>query len=143
MGSDVYGLPSRETYPDSQNKCSDAAKIRIISLPSKQISIYFIFFPYKSLLFQKIVVSLYSDSNKNVKLNNLNFNTLSYHRHLTLLIILYVPQIVSNLRHITIPQTLWKQFFQISSLNIWKFQEFSLSLHLTQLVRKGERVKTC
>ena len=28
MGSDVYGLPSRETYPDSQNLRSDGAKIR-------------------------------------------------------------------------------------------------------------------
>ena len=29
LGSDVYGLPSQETYLDSQNVCSDTAKIRI------------------------------------------------------------------------------------------------------------------
>ena len=29
LGSDVYGLPSQETYLDSQNVCYDTAKIRI------------------------------------------------------------------------------------------------------------------
>ena len=35
MGSDVYGLPSQETYLDSQNFYLDAAKIEIIPLSSK------------------------------------------------------------------------------------------------------------
>ena len=35
MGSDVYGLPSQETYLDSQNFHSDAAKIRISFQSSK------------------------------------------------------------------------------------------------------------
>ena len=35
MGSDVYGLPSQETYLDSQNIHLDAAKIGIISETSK------------------------------------------------------------------------------------------------------------
>ena len=41
MGSDVYGLPSQETYLDSQNRCYDAAKIGIFLLSSKH-------FPKKS-----------------------------------------------------------------------------------------------
>ena len=35
MGSDVYGLPSQETYLDSQNFHSDAAKISTFSETSK------------------------------------------------------------------------------------------------------------
>ena len=38
MGSDVYGLPSRETYPDSQNFRSDGAKIKTIIESSKYLS---------------------------------------------------------------------------------------------------------
>ena len=34
-------------------------------------------------------------------------------------------------------------FIEISAQNICRFQEFFISLQLTQLVRKGERVKTC
>ena len=40
MGSDVYGLPSQETYLDSQNFHLDAAKIRTIIVISK------FFFPF-------------------------------------------------------------------------------------------------
>jgi hypothetical protein len=42
MGSDVYGLPSRETYPDSQNLRSDGAKIRSIFESSKYFGTFFI-----------------------------------------------------------------------------------------------------
>ena len=42
MGSDVYGLPSRETYPDSQNRCSDGAKIRSIIESSKYFGTFFV-----------------------------------------------------------------------------------------------------
>ena len=42
MGSDVYGLPSRETYPDSQNLRSDAAKIRSIFESSKYFGTFFV-----------------------------------------------------------------------------------------------------
>ena len=35
MGSDVYGLPSQETYLDSQNFHSDAAKIGFFLISSK------------------------------------------------------------------------------------------------------------
>ena len=42
MGSDVYGLPSRETYPDSQNFHSDGAKIDIIIETSKFSGIFFL-----------------------------------------------------------------------------------------------------
>ena len=40
MGSDVYGLPSQETYLDSQNYCSDAAKIRTISETCKLFPLF-------------------------------------------------------------------------------------------------------
>ena len=54
MGSDVYGLPSRETYPDSQNLRSDTAKIRSIPISSKYFGTFFIarrFFLLSSSLF--------------------------------------------------------------------------------------------
>ena len=35
LGSDVYGLPSQETYLDSQNVCYDTAKIQISEETSK------------------------------------------------------------------------------------------------------------
>jgi hypothetical protein len=54
MGSIDKALPHAGFYPDSQNKCSDAAKIRIISLSSKQISFYFIFFLNIFLSFKNI-----------------------------------------------------------------------------------------
>ena len=41
MGSDVYGLPSQETYLDSQNFHLDAAKIQILFLFSKYFSFFF------------------------------------------------------------------------------------------------------
>ena len=41
MGSDVYGLPSQETYLDSQNFHSDAAKIGIILELSKFSETFF------------------------------------------------------------------------------------------------------
>ena len=47
MGSDVYGLPSQETYLDSQNIHLDAAKIGIISETSKflrQKIVFLLFF---------------------------------------------------------------------------------------------------
>ena len=74
MGSDVYGLPSRETYPDSQNKCSDAAKIRIISLPSKQISIILSFFSkssFVSKIFRQALCQNRSRQQHRVKLSAL------------------------------------------------------------------------
>jgi hypothetical protein len=40
LGSDVCGLPSQETYLDSQNIHSDAAKIGIISESSKFLSLF-------------------------------------------------------------------------------------------------------
>ena len=61
MGSDVYGLPSRETYPDSQNRCSDGAKIRSIIESSKYFGIFFIarrFFLLSSSLFPILFVPL-------------------------------------------------------------------------------------
>ena len=45
MGSDVYGLPSQETYLDSQNIHSDSAKIGIFLLSSKYFRDYFKFWP--------------------------------------------------------------------------------------------------
>ena len=41
MGSDVYGLPSRETYPDSQNLRSDDAKIRSYFESSKYFGTFY------------------------------------------------------------------------------------------------------
>ena len=41
MGSDVYGLPSQETYLDSQNFHSDAAKISIFPEYSKLFRSFF------------------------------------------------------------------------------------------------------
>ncbi len=52
MGSIDKALPHAGFYPDSQTMF-DAAKIRIISLHSKQISIYFIFFLEIFLSFKK------------------------------------------------------------------------------------------
>ncbi len=52
MGSDVYGLPSRETYPDSQNLRSDGAKIRSIIESSKYFGTFFVF-SYLSLYFSE------------------------------------------------------------------------------------------
>ena len=45
MGSDVYGLPSRETYPDSQNLRSDGAKIRSIIESPKIFGTFFVASP--------------------------------------------------------------------------------------------------
>ena len=44
-GSDVYGLPSQETYLDSQNIHLDAAKIRSIFDYSIFLNQYFRFLP--------------------------------------------------------------------------------------------------
>ena len=63
MGSDVYGLPSRETYPDSQNLRSDGAKIRSIFESSKYFGTFFIarrFFLQSSSLFPILFVPLQS-----------------------------------------------------------------------------------
>ena len=70
MGSDVYGLPSRETYPDSQNLRSDAAKIRSIFESSKyfgtfllqydfscKVLLYFLFYLYLCIKYRLIVVT--------------------------------------------------------------------------------------
>ena len=64
MGSDVYGLPSRETYPDSQNLRSDGAKIRSIFESSKYFGTFFIsrrFFLLSSSLFPILFVLLCLD----------------------------------------------------------------------------------
>ena len=61
MGSDVYGLPSRETYPDSQNLRSDGAKIRRIIESSKYFGTFFVacrFFLQSSSLFPILFVTL-------------------------------------------------------------------------------------
>ena len=65
MGSDVYGLPSRETYPDSQNLRSDGAKIRSIIESSKYFGTFFVaerFFLQSSSLFPILFVSLHQVS---------------------------------------------------------------------------------
>ena len=49
LGSDVCGLPSQETYLDSQNIRSDAAKIGSFSEISKIFPIYFHFSPQDGL----------------------------------------------------------------------------------------------
>ena len=57
-GSDVYGLPSQETYLDSQKFHSDAAKISIFLLYSKYLHSFFAGFSLQRALFHFIFVLL-------------------------------------------------------------------------------------
>ena len=50
MGSDVYGLPSQETYLDSQNFHSDAAKISIFPEYSKLWGLFLQIFCSRGLI---------------------------------------------------------------------------------------------
>ncbi len=61
MGSVDIVLPSRETYPDSQNLRSDGAKIRSIFESSKYFGTFFVairFFLQSSSLFPILFVPL-------------------------------------------------------------------------------------
>ena len=58
MGSDVYGLPSQETYLDSQKFHSDAAKISIFLLSSKHFRIFFTQRTFLSKFFRPFATSI-------------------------------------------------------------------------------------
>ena len=65
MGSVDIVLPSRETYPDSQNLRSDGAKIRSLIESSKYFGTFFVairFFLQSSTLFPILFVSLHQVS---------------------------------------------------------------------------------
>jgi hypothetical protein len=55
MGSIDKALPLAGFYPDSQNRCSDGAKIKTFSISSK----YFVFFLVEVILYKKSFVYLH------------------------------------------------------------------------------------
>ena len=65
MGSDVYGLPSQETYLDSQNIHSDTAKISIFLLSSIFLSSFFIQRVFLSKDFYIFADALWRELNSN------------------------------------------------------------------------------
>jgi len=58
MGSIDKALPLAGFYPDSQNRCSDGAKIRTFSISSKYFGKFFKKIPENVLFFDIFVLSL-------------------------------------------------------------------------------------
>ena len=58
MGSIDKALPLAGFYPDSQNRCSDGAKIRTFSISSKYLGTFLKKIPENMLFFDIFVLSL-------------------------------------------------------------------------------------